>query len=82
MSLNEKLDAKKEAFQSSAPAEALQVMGRALKELNESGIMDRVVAEGNRAPDFSLVSAGGERVDLAQRLATGPVVLGFYRGRW
>ncbi len=37
---------------------------------------------GDTAPDFTLPDAHGEPVALAHRLATGPVVLSFYRGAW
>ena len=40
------------------------------------------LAVGERAPDFTLPGADGQPVSLAQRLATGPVVLSFYRGDW
>ena len=82
MSLQEKMDAKKQEFVSAAPQEALQVMGRAQKALIESGIVDRVLKEGDPAPDFTLNNAQGVPVNLKERLSKGPVVLGFYRGRW
>jgi len=37
---------------------------------------------GTRAPGFTLPDHLGRSVSLAQRLATGPVVLMFYRGAW
>lgn len=37
---------------------------------------------GSAAPMFSLPAADGSIVDLADRLAVGPVVLSFYRGEW
>ena len=82
MGLQEKLKAKKEEFESSAPKEALEVMHRATEDLKESDIMSRVKKEGDDAPDFSLKNAHGETVRLEDRLSEGPVVLGFYRGRW
>jgi len=82
MSLQEKLDALKKKFESSASKEALDIMHRATEDLRTSGILDRVVGEGNKAPDFTLNNAYGEPVHLGERLARGPVVLGFYRGRW
>ena len=82
MSLQEKIQTKKEEFQSSAPADVLDVMGRALKTLRESGIVEKALKEGDTAPDFTLNEAGGKPVHLTEALAAGPVVLGFYRGRW
>ena len=37
---------------------------------------------GATAPNFSLPNATGDRVDLADLLAEGPVVVAFYRGEW
>ncbi len=37
---------------------------------------------GDRAPDFALPDAMGDRVRLSDLLADGPVVLTFYRGAW
>lgn len=82
MSLQERLDAKKAEFESSAPEEALEVMHRATEDLAKSGIPDQAKKKGDNAPDFSLKNTDGETVSLKDRLAEGPVVLGFYRGRW
>jgi len=40
------------------------------------------LAVGERAADFELPNARGQRVRLADRLERGPVVLIFYRGAW
>ncbi len=40
------------------------------------------LAVGDRAADFELPNARGQRVRLADRLERGPVVLIFYRGAW
>jgi len=40
------------------------------------------LAVGDMAPDFTLPNALGNPVNLADRLADGPVVLAFYRGGW
>ena len=82
MSLQEKLDVKKQEFESSAPKQAVEVMHRATEDLRQSGIMERVVKEGDTAPEFILNNAFGKPFRLTERLAQGPVVLGFYRGRW
>lgn len=43
---------------------------------------DPGLAVGERAPEFRLNNARGESVSLTDLLATGPVVLTFYRGAW
>lgn len=82
MNLQDKLDAKKQEFEPSVPRQALAVMHRATEELRRSGIMDKVIGIGDQAPDFTLNDVHGRSVQLTQRLAAGPVVLGFYRGGW
>jgi hypothetical protein len=82
MSLQQKLDTQKKKTETSAPKEALEVMHRATEDLAKSGIMDRIVKKGDRAPDFTLNDINGNTVNLKQRLSKYPVVLGFYRGRW
>jgi hypothetical protein len=80
--LQEKLDAQKEKLGSAAPKEALEVMHRATEDLENSGIADKAKAKGDVAPDFTLNNYQGQPVTLSQKLAQGPVVLGFYRGGW
>ncbi len=82
MSLQQKLDARKKETETSAPKEALEIMHRATEDLAKSGIMDGIVKKGGKAPDFMLNDENGNAVNLKERLSRGPVVLGFYRGRW
>lgn len=82
MNIQEKLNAQKKEVANMAPREVLEVMERATKDLKRSGTVERAKKEGDEAPDFTLNNAGGEPVHLADRLSDGPVVLGFYRGRW
>jgi len=82
MSLQEKLDAQKQKLGSAASKEALEVMHRATEDLENSGIADKAKAKGDLAPDFTLDNFQGQPVTLSQKLAEGPVVLGFYRGGW
>ncbi|MGA7874060.1 MAG: hypothetical protein WCA08_00225 [Desulfoferrobacter sp.] len=82
MSLQEKLDAQRGEFESSAPKEAVEIMHKATEDLRKSGIVDRAVKVGDNAPDFTLNDAYGKPVQFKDRLTQSPVVLGFYRGRW
>ena len=82
MTLQERLDAMREASKARIPGEAQVVMQRSLDELRASGIMERVVRVGHKASDFTLPNADGQPVHLADLVARGPVVLSFYRGRW
>jgi cytochrome oxidase Cu insertion factor (SCO1/SenC/PrrC family) len=82
MSLKDKLDKLKESFIAKAPQDAQQIMHRATEDLKNSGIMDRVVKIGDKAPDFTLKDTQGREVSLSKLLGDGPVVLTFYRGKW
>ena len=57
-------------------------MHRATEDLAKSGIMDRIVKIGDKAPDFMLNDINGNTINLKEKLSGGLVVLGFYRGSW
>ncbi|MFP3980613.1 MAG: hypothetical protein ACLFUY_04405 [Desulfobacterales bacterium] len=82
MSLQDKLDAQRQQLESAAPKEAVEVMHKATQQLAQSGILSRVKARGDTAPDFSLNNYSGQKIRLSEKLENGPVVLGFYRGGW
>jgi len=63
------------------PAPIAERITAILADVTISGVAPGL-AVGERAPNFRLPNAAGEEVELAQRLATGPVVLSFYRGEW
>lgn len=58
-----------------------RIAGEMIEELRSSGAVPGVDL-GDQAPNFTLPSATGEKVRLAERLAAGPVVVVFYRGAW
>ena len=82
MSLKDRLDALKAQSKTRIPPEAQVVMQRAIDDLRTEGILNRVPKVGARAPDFTLPDSNGQPVSLTSRLARGPVVLTFFRGRW
>lgn len=82
MKLEERLEEYKKSFQKQAPAAAQEIMHRATEDLKNSGILSRTVKVGDVAPDFTLKDAQGRDVALGELLDSGPVVIGFYRGRW
>ncbi len=65
-----------------APPEVLATLGTELRKLAESGIAQRALQVGARAPEFSLPDARGGTVTLSSLLAKGPAVVTFYRGGW
>ncbi len=88
MSVQEKLDAMKARFKSRTPPydkvspEMIGIIHRATEELGKSGIADRAINVGDRAPDFSLPNAEGNSVSSKDLLTKGPLVVTFYRGVW
>ncbi|HEU5435535.1 MAG TPA: peroxiredoxin-like family protein [Telluria sp.] len=87
MTLQAKLDAFKADFKGGkapyfAPQEIHPVMERATAELIASGQAGRALKAGDRAPTFILNDPDGKPVSSAALLATGPLILSFYRGVW
>jgi hypothetical protein len=82
MTLSEQLQAIRDKSRERIPAESRLIMERAVDDLRRSGALEHVVKIGQRAPDFTLPTAGGRPVALPELLRRGPVVLSFFRGRW
>jgi len=62
--------------------ERMAVSERAVQELLNSGIENRILPVGAIAPEFTLPDASGRPVRSADLLTLGPLVLNFFRGRW
>jgi AhpC/TSA family len=82
MSLQEKLDAHKVKAGASRPPEVRAALQRGTDELRASGVLERVLKVGARAPEFALPNQDGAPVSSAALLERGPLVLTFYRGHW
>jgi len=87
MTLQATLDAFKADFKGGkapyfAPPEIHPIMERATAELVASGQAGRALKAGDRAPVFVLNDPDGKPVSSAALLATGPLVISFYRGVW
>jgi hypothetical protein len=85
--LQSRLDEFKKAFESgpppyNAPQEAIETMHRATAELKASGIEDRALKVGDRAPSFTLFNQEHMQVAFAELLRQGPLVVSFFRGNW
>ena len=63
-------------------AERMAINERAVRDLFESGIEEKILPVGAMAPEFTLNDASGRPVRSADLLALGPLVLNFFRGRW
>ena len=85
--LQERLDEFKKSFESGAPPynaaqEAIEKMHRATAELKASGIEERALKLGDRAPSFTLFNQDHVQVASADLLRQGPLVVSFFRGHW
>jgi hypothetical protein len=82
MNLSQRLDAIRKASDTRIPAAAAAIMHRATDDLRRSGILDRVVKVGQKAPSFELLNQRGDPVSSGALLAKGSLVVTFYRGVW
>jgi AhpC/TSA family protein len=82
MGLQQQLDALKARFEANAPADALTIMHQVTEDLRRTGLAERALKVGDRAPDFALPNQNGESVRSQDLLARGPLVVSFYRGVW
>ncbi|UYN94821.1 MAG: hypothetical protein KIT25_22825 [Enhydrobacter sp.] len=82
MSLADKLAATRTASAGRISPERQAIMHRATDDLRRSGAMDRIAKVGSTAPSFELVNHDGQRVSSAERLASGPMIVSFFRGSW
>jgi peroxiredoxin len=62
--------------------ERLAIGERAVEDLFASGIEQRILPAGAKAPEFALQDITGRMVRSADLLALGPLVINFFRGRW
>lgn len=87
MTLQSKLDAFKADFEAGRPPynvsrSVIETMHRATSELKASGLADRALGVGAKAPEFTLAAPDGIEVSSADFLSRGPLVVSFYRGVW
>lgn len=80
--LQERLDAIRKGFEKQAPAEALEIMHRATRDLAAQVAAQPGLALGDPAPPFRLPDQDGNVIDSAVLLAGGPLVLTLFRGHW
>ena len=87
MTLQEKLAEFKLQFESggppyNAPEALIEIFHRATEELRRSGLAERALKTGDRAPVFTLKNQDGNSIFSAELLAKGPLVITFFRGHW
>ena len=80
--LSQTLAATRASIVAKLPHEVLEQVERQIAELRASGILDRAIDVGDRAPSFALENQHGETVASQVLLDRGPLVINFYRGKW
>lgn len=80
--VRKELDALREKATRSAPPERLKAYEAGIEAVRKSGVPDKALKVGDRAPDFTLPDATGKTVKLSELLSHGPVVVTWYRGAW
>jgi peroxiredoxin len=82
MGLQEELEAFMSDFLLRAPPGRVEFLEAKIKEVRGAFAFGNAVGVGDLIPDVSLPNVRGETVRLHDLLASGPVVLAFYRGGW
>lgn len=82
MTLSTQLTDRREASAKNLPSDIHRTMTEATRLLKESGIEEKAPKEGQLLPPFRLPNQTGEMRSLEDLLATGKVIITFYRGGW
>ena len=80
--LQEQISAFQQQMLPNIPKEILTTFEKTTTELVRSGIAERSLQVGEKAPDFTLTTAQGVQVKFSEVLKKGPAVVTFYRGGW
>lgn len=82
MTFPERLLNLKQKIENGLSQEAINIMHGATKTLQETGIEDRILKVGEKAPEFALYNQDGNLVSSKDVLKEGPIIITFYRGVW
>ena len=82
MEFQAKLEHLIESIEGNMPPSYLKIMHGATRDLENSGIKEKVLKVGQKAPDFKLVNQNGQTVSKHEILAEKKIILTFYRGVW
>ena len=80
--LKQQLDGFFRQLEQQAPPEVVTTIKNSINGLVNSGLTQKALKEGQKAPNFTLPNPLGQQVELSQLLQEGPVVVTFYRGEW
>lgn len=80
--LQDSIKAFQNDFLPNVPEATMSVVMSEQNTLMNNGIAESAIDIGSRFPDFCLANAHNEMHNLDEFLASGPVVISFYRGAW
>ena len=80
--MRKELEEFRERASKNSPPDRLRAFEQGIEEVRKSGLADKAMKVGDRAPDFELPNAAGKKVKLSELTAQGPVVVTWYRGGW
>ena len=80
--LNTLLNVKRKEGAAKFSEEKKQIYTDGITSVMESGILEKALNIGDKAPNFTLKNALNKSVCLYKELENGPVILTWYRGGW
>ena len=82
MSLKHEIEVMQQELLPQIPKAVLETLLATTEKLVQSGITDKSLKKGDKAPSFTLPNATGKSVNSSEFLKDGPLVVSFYRGGW
>lgn len=80
--LQQSLDKIKARIEGQMPSEAVATMHQATNDLENSGIAEKILKVGDKAPEFTLKNQNGKDISSTELLKKGALIVTFYRGVW
>jgi peroxiredoxin len=80
--LFEELEQRRALAEKYVPVATQEVHRRSIAELQQSGLVDRILPVGAKAPTFELPDQDGKPVGSSTLLSRGRLLICFFRGRW
>jgi hypothetical protein len=82
MSLRDDIQDYMAQFLQKVPKDIQKIMQEEAERLAQSGIAEKSLKLGDKAPGFSLPDIQGHLIASETLLGRGPLVISFYRGGW
>ncbi len=82
VALDALLELQRKAGAAKFSEEKKQIYADCIASIEDSGILDKALKVGDKAPNFTLKNALNKPVSLYNELENGPVILTWYRGGW